>query len=51
MTSVLVVDDQMLVRTGLIALIRAAPGLDVVGEASDGHGALAQALCLVPTSS
>jgi DNA-binding NarL/FixJ family response regulator len=48
MTSVLVVDDQMLVRTGLIALIRAAPGLDVVGEATDGHSAVAQTRSLRP---
>jgi DNA-binding NarL/FixJ family response regulator len=48
MTSVLVVDDQMLVRTGLIALIRAAPGLDVVGEATDGQKAVSQARALRP---
>jgi DNA-binding NarL/FixJ family response regulator len=48
MTSVLVVDDQMLVRTGLIALIRAAPGLHVVGEATDGRQAVTQARALHP---
>jgi DNA-binding NarL/FixJ family response regulator len=36
MTSVLVADDQVLIRAGLAALIRAAPGLEVAGEASDG---------------
>jgi DNA-binding NarL/FixJ family response regulator len=43
MTTVLVVDDQDLIRGGLAALIRAAPGLDVVGEAADGHQAVALA--------
>ena len=41
MTSVLVVDDQVLIRAGLSALIAAAPGLVVVGQAADGHEALA----------
>jgi DNA-binding NarL/FixJ family response regulator len=36
MTTVLVVDDQFLIRAGLAALLRAAPGIEVVGEASDG---------------
>ena len=43
MTSVLVVDDQVLIRAGLGALINAAPGLTVVGEAADGREALALA--------
>jgi DNA-binding NarL/FixJ family response regulator len=30
---VLVVDDQALIRGGLVALFTAAPGLEVVGEA------------------
>jgi len=38
---VVVADDQVLVRAGLAALLRAAPGLDVVGEAEDGEQALA----------
>ncbi|WHM40150.1 response regulator transcription factor [Streptomyces sp. BPTC-684] len=42
MTRALVVDDQFLVRAGLVALLRAA-GIDVVGEASDGEEAVAQA--------
>jgi DNA-binding NarL/FixJ family response regulator len=40
MTSVLVVDDQVLIRAGLSALIHAAPGLEVVGEAADGREAV-----------
>ncbi|WP_182908711.1 response regulator transcription factor [Microbispora sp. H13382] len=39
MTSVLVADDQILIRAGLAALLRAAPGIDVVGEAADGDEA------------
>jgi DNA-binding NarL/FixJ family response regulator len=38
--SVLVVDDQAVVRDGLRVIIGAAPDLTVVGEASDGHEAL-----------
>ncbi|WP_425558715.1 response regulator [Catenulispora subtropica] len=37
----LVVDDQVLIRAGLAALMRAAPTVDVVGEAEDGEQALA----------
>jgi DNA-binding NarL/FixJ family response regulator len=48
MTTVLVVDDQILIRAGLAALIRAAPGLDVVGEAADGEQAVAMAAELRP---
>jgi len=40
MTKVLVVDDQVLIRAGLAALLRAAPGIDVVGEAADGAEAV-----------
>ncbi|WP_327066000.1 response regulator transcription factor [Kitasatospora sp. NBC_01302] len=43
MTRVLVVDDQMLIRAGLAALLRAAPGMQVVGEAADGAQAVALA--------
>ncbi|NJP92523.1 response regulator transcription factor [Nonomuraea sp. FMUSA5-5] len=39
MIKVLVVDDQVLIRAGLAALLRAA-GLDVVGEAVDGEEAV-----------
>jgi DNA-binding NarL/FixJ family response regulator len=48
MISVLVADDQVLVRAGLAALIRAAPALDVVGEAADGIEAVRLAAQLKP---
>lgn len=48
MISVLVVDDQILIRAGLAALIRAAPGLDVAGEAADGEEAVTLAGRLRP---
>ncbi|MCY1145635.1 response regulator transcription factor [Actinoplanes sp. Pm04-4] len=48
MTSVLVADDQILVRAGLAALIRAAPGFEVVGEAADGRQAVELAVRLRP---
>jgi len=48
MISVLVVDDQILIRAGLAALIRAAPGFEVVGEAADGDEAIALAVRLRP---
>ncbi|MEO6085945.1 MAG: response regulator transcription factor [Umezawaea sp.] len=41
MVRVLVVDDQVLIRSGLAALIRAAPGFDVVDEADSGEEAIA----------
>ncbi|MEV5510470.1 response regulator [Streptomyces orinoci] len=37
---VLVVDDQVLIRAGVAALLRAAPGMTVVGEAADGQQAI-----------
>ncbi|MFJ4775774.1 response regulator [Streptomyces sp. NPDC088762] len=40
MPSVLVVDDQFLIRSGLTALLTAAPGYEVVGEAADGDEAV-----------
>ncbi|MEU4997694.1 response regulator transcription factor [Streptomyces sp. NPDC021622] len=40
MTRVLVVDDQFLIRAGLVGLLRAAPGVEVVGEAGDGAEAV-----------
>ncbi|MER6074250.1 response regulator transcription factor [Streptomyces sp. NPDC001817] len=43
MTRVLVVDDQFLIRAGLVGLLRAAPGVEVVGEAADGEEAVALA--------
>ncbi len=48
MTSVLVVDDQDLVRAGLVALLNAAPGIEVVGEARDGTEAVHEAARLRP---
>jgi len=40
---IIVVDDHAIVREGLRALLRAEPGLRVVGEAADGEKALAVA--------
>ena len=34
-------DDQLLVRTGLTMILNAQPGIEVVGEATDGHEAVA----------
>ncbi|WP_409184934.1 response regulator [Amycolatopsis sp. VS8301801F10] len=48
MTSVLVVDDQDLVRAGLVALLAAAPGVEVVGEARDGLQAVEEAARVRP---
>lgn len=38
---VLIVDDDALVRAGLTMMLRGAPGIDVVGEATDGTQVLA----------
>jgi len=46
--SVLIADDQDLVRAGLRMLLEAEPDLAVAGEASDGSQALAQARLLDP---
>ncbi|MDR8414060.1 response regulator transcription factor [Nonomuraea sp. 3-1Str] len=43
MIKVMVVDDQILVRAGLTALLRAVPELDVVGEAAGGEEAVSLA--------
>jgi DNA-binding NarL/FixJ family response regulator len=45
---VLIVDDQDLVREGLVMLLEAEPDLTVVGEAADGSQALAQSRLLDP---
>ncbi|MGC4806075.1 response regulator [Micromonospora sp. DT233] len=45
---VLVVDDQVLIRAGLVALLRAAPGIRVVGEAAEGREAVAVAAATRP---
>lgn len=40
MPTVLVVDDQHLIRSGLVALMEAAPGIEVVGSAQSGEEAI-----------
>ena len=45
---VLIVDDQALVRAGFRMILDADDDLEVVGEASDGHEAVAEALRLRP---
>jgi DNA-binding NarL/FixJ family response regulator len=46
--SVLVCDDQALVRTGFVTIFDAQPDLTVVGEAADGRAAIDQAHRLKP---
>jgi DNA-binding NarL/FixJ family response regulator len=43
MIRVLVADDQVLVRTGFRMILKAEPGIEVVGEAGDGNEAIALA--------
>lgn len=45
---VLVVDDQLLIRESIAALLDIQPGITVVGTAGDGRDAVAQALGLRP---
>jgi DNA-binding NarL/FixJ family response regulator len=45
---VLVADDQDLLRTGLVTLLNAAPGIEVAGEAADGGRAVELAAALRP---
>ncbi|GJF32111.1 DNA-binding response regulator [Kitasatospora sp. NE20-6] len=47
-TSILIVDDQAMVRQGFGALLDAHPGLHVVGDAADGAAALEAAARLDP---
>ncbi|ARX85874.1 LuxR family transcriptional regulator [Streptomyces alboflavus] len=44
----LVVDDQFLIRAGLVGVLRAAPGIEVVGEAGDGTEAVELAAATRP---
>ncbi|MGY4644489.1 response regulator [Cellulomonas sp. URHB0016] len=46
--SILLADDQPLIRAGIAMLLRAEPELEVVGEASDGAEAVALAQALLP---
>ena len=48
MISVLIADDQDLIRKGLRMLLEAEPDIRVTGEAGDGSQALAQARDLDP---
>jgi DNA-binding NarL/FixJ family response regulator len=48
MTSVLIADDQALVRVGLRKILEAEPETTVVGEAGDGEDAVAEARRLRP---
>ena len=48
MTSVLIVDDQAMVREGFGALLAAQPDLTVVGDAADGAAGVEQARRLRP---
>jgi DNA-binding NarL/FixJ family response regulator len=45
---VLLVDDHPVVRRGLAALLSSLPGIDVVGEAADGEGAVRESQLLRP---
>lgn len=42
MIRVLIVDDEALVRAGLRMILGPAEGIEVVGEAADGSGAVAR---------
>jgi DNA-binding NarL/FixJ family response regulator len=47
-TTVLLADDQALVRAGFLSLLRRSPGIEVVGEAGTGDDAVRQARALRP---
>lgn len=46
--TVLVADDQDLIRTGLVMILNAQPGIEVIGEAADGAEAVSLARSLKP---
>jgi DNA-binding NarL/FixJ family response regulator len=46
--TVLVADDQEMVRAGFGALLRAEPDIEVIGEAADGAAAIEQCVRLAP---
>lgn len=48
MTTVLLVDDHALIRSGLVTLMESTPDITVVGEAGDGEEAVAKAVALLP---
>ncbi|GAB3679225.1 response regulator transcription factor [Actinocorallia lasiicapitis] len=48
MTTVLIVDDEQLIRAGLRAIVAAEPDLEVVGEAGDGAAAQSETARLRP---
>src|SRR5207249_1413163 len=48
MITVLLADDQALVRAGFKALLDAEPDIEVIGEAADGEQAVRQAAQLIP---
>jgi DNA-binding NarL/FixJ family response regulator len=45
---ILLADDHKMMRDGLRAVLEREPDMEVVGEASDGHGAIEQAVLLSP---
>ena len=45
---ILLVDDERLLRTGFSMILRSEPDLAVVGEAADGHEAIAATAELHP---
>ena len=47
-TRVLLVDDHVMMRDGLRAILTSTDGFDVVGEAADGHEAVAASIELAP---
>jgi len=48
MTSVLIADDDDLMRAGLIELLTGEPGIEIVGQAATGRQAVERALQLAP---